>query len=125
MYLCSCSCTRTGRRSASTHSDSVFGIEHAVHRREQHGGDPLGQLVARDDVARVLVVGAILDDELHLVVRRSRARLAQSFFAASPLPGHLTSMIVITPAGTCAMLRWPPVSSSTVLPGSSSRCISG
>ena len=28
----------TGRRSASIHSDSVFAIEHAVHRREQDRG---------------------------------------------------------------------------------------
>ena len=51
--------------------------------------------------------------------------MLQSFFSDSPDPGHFTSMIRITPAGTSAMLRCPPVSINTVLPESSSRCISG
>ena len=37
----------------------------------------------------------------------SRSRFAQWFFADSPLPGHFTSTIRITSAGTSAMLRWP------------------
>ena len=46
------------------------------------------------DVARELVVGAVLDDELHLVVRRERDRGSPSrSCAASPLPGHFTSTI--------------------------------
>ena len=38
MYLCTCSCSRTGRRSSRIHSASCLRLEHAVHRREQHRG---------------------------------------------------------------------------------------
>ena len=115
MYLCSWSCSRTGRRSASSHS-ATSRSEHAVDRREQHCPAALRQSLALDDVARVLVVGAIGDDELDLVALRSRARLDQPVFSASPDPGHLMSITRTTPSGTLAMLRCPPVSSSTVLP---------
>src|SRR5687767_382544 len=55
----------------------------------------------------------------------TRSRFDQSFLSDSPLPGHFTSTMRITPAGTFAMLRWPPVSSITVWPRSSNCCISG
>ena len=88
-------------------------IEDAVHGRHQNGGGARRQIVPRDHLARELVVGPILDDELDLVVRRKRARLSQSFLPASPLPGHLTSTILQTAGGTRVIGRWPPVSSIT------------
>src|SRR5678815_434790 len=44
-------------------------IEDAVHRREMNRGGAANELVSSDDVAGELVVGAILDDELDLVLR--------------------------------------------------------
>src|SRR5688500_1922592 len=44
-------------------------IEHAVHRRQVYRGGPLSQSVTSDRVACVLVVRAVLDHELHLIVR--------------------------------------------------------
>src|SRR5688500_16724991 len=44
-------------------------LEHTVHRREVNGGGTVGQVVPGDDVLGVVVVAAILDDELHLVLR--------------------------------------------------------
>ena len=125
MYLCSCSWTRTGRRSASTHSDSVR-IQHAVHRRQMDRRGTPRQVVPRDRPrARTRSRRDRLITNFTSSCGRSRSRLLQSFFSASPLPGHFTSMMVTTPAGTRAVLRWPPVSSSTVFPRSSSRSISG
>ena len=43
------------------------GVQHAVHRGEEHGRHPAGEPLARDDVAGILVVGAILDHELDLI----------------------------------------------------------
>src|SRR5689334_14765712 len=43
--------------------------EHAVHWREEDGFGLRREVVFAHDRARVLVVGAIFDDELHLVVR--------------------------------------------------------
>src|SRR5512134_494283 len=40
-------------------------IEDTVHRRQMNRGRAPGKLVPRDHVAGELVVGAILDDELH------------------------------------------------------------
>ena len=45
--------------------------------------------------------------------------------SASPLPGHFTSTMRTTGAGTSATLMWPPVSRSTSCPASSSPAISG
>src|SRR5688572_8169713 len=45
----------------------VFRVHHTVHGREQYGGTAAVERVPRDDVARKLVVGSILDDELHLI----------------------------------------------------------
>src|SRR5262249_54438180 len=50
-----------GRELASAHD--------AVDRREQHRGGLRHEVVARHDVPRELVVGAVLDDELDLVGR--------------------------------------------------------
>src|SRR3954452_18418226 len=58
-------------------------------------------------------------------VGRSASRLGQCIFAASPLPGHLTSITRTTPVGTRSAAPWPPVSSSTVRPSAISRSISG
>ena len=104
MYLCSCSCRRAGSRSASIHSDSVLRIEHAVHRRQEHGGRARREIVPCDDVARELVVGAILDDELHLVVRRERVEIRPVVpvrFAAARDTSRRRSCT--TPAGTRAI----------------------
>ena len=70
MNLCSCICTRTGSRSAIIHSDSVLGSSTPWTGENRIAARARRQLVARDDVARELVVGAIEHDELHLVVRR-------------------------------------------------------
>ena len=69
MYLCSCTCTRTGSRSASTHSDSVRRSISPCTGEKWIAAARAGEIAIADDVARVLVVGAVLDDELHLVVR--------------------------------------------------------
>ena len=69
MYLCSCSWTRTGRLSASTHSESVRGFRTPCTGDRWIAAARAREVVPCDDVAGVLVVGAILDDELHLVVR--------------------------------------------------------
>ena len=47
-----------------------------MHRRHQHRGDPRRQVVSCDDLAREVVVGAILDDELDLVVRLEPVEVA-------------------------------------------------
>ena len=70
MNLCSCSCTRTGRRSAITHSDSVFGSSTPCTGENRIAAARDASCRALDDIARELVVRAIGDDELHLVVRR-------------------------------------------------------
>ena len=71
--------------------------------------------VGADDVAGVLVVEAIGDDELDLVPTESRIEIRPGCTQSdSPLPGHLTSTIRWTPAGTSAIEMCPPVSSSTV-----------
>ena len=70
MNLCSCSCTRTGSRSAITHSDSVFGSSTPCTGENRIAAARDASCVRVDDVARELVVGAIGEDELHLVVRR-------------------------------------------------------
>src|SRR5262249_53632866 len=44
-------------------------IEHAVDRREMNRRRPIGEVARADDITRPLVVGAILDDELHFVSR--------------------------------------------------------
>ena len=69
MNLCSCSWTRTGSRSASTHSDSVFGSSAPWTGENRIAPARRGQAAAHD-VAGELVVRAVSDDELHLVVRR-------------------------------------------------------
>ena len=79
----------------------------------------------RDDVARVFVVCAILDDELHLVVRPKPIEVAPvvAVRLAAARAFHVEDRH--DRSGTFAVLRWPPVSSSTVRPRSSSDCISG
>ena len=70
MNLCSWSCSAHGEAVGEHPFRQRLRIEDAVHRRQQDGGDARREAVTPDDVARELVVGAILDDELHLVVRR-------------------------------------------------------
>ena len=102
---CTCAAAAAGgrSRSASTHSDSCFGSSTPWTGENSTACTRVGQVArAARSSRRELVVRAIGDHELHLVVRSSRcARLLQSFLSASPLPGHFTSMIRITPAGTC------------------------
>ena len=80
---CAAAAERAGSWSASIHSDS------ALDRGRRAPATVIAarattRSCARDDVAGELVVGAILDDELDLVVRRSRSRFVQSFFADFP-----------------------------------------
>ena len=89
-----------------------------MDRREQHRRDRRGQVVALHDVARVLVVGAIRDHELHLVVRRSSSRFGQCIVSrlAAARALHVDDADAPRPAPR-PTLRWPPVSSSTVVAG--------
>src|SRR5437762_14313550 len=45
------------------------GVEGPVNRRHQYGSGPIGEPVAGDYLARELVVGSILDDDLDFVAR--------------------------------------------------------
>ena len=125
MNLCAASCRRTASWSSRIQAASCLRIQHAVDGREQHRGDAAAQAVPDDDVARVVVVGAILDDELDLVVRASRSRFGQSILSASPLPGHFTSTILTTGAGTRSTLMCRRSRAGPSWPSSSSRSISG
>ena len=49
-------------------------VELAMNRRQQHSRHARAEVVPRDDVARELVVGAVLDHELQLVTTRSWAK---------------------------------------------------
>jgi hypothetical protein len=91
-------------------------IEDAVHRRKQDRRRAAHEPVTLHDRLGELVVLAILITNLTSSRGVSRSRFGQWFFAASPLPGHFTSTTRTTSSGTRSMLRWPPVSSSTVWP---------
>ena len=69
MYLCSWSWTRTGRRSARTHSLSVRESSTPCTGENRTAETFAVKRVTREDVPCVLVVRAILDHELHFVVR--------------------------------------------------------
>ena len=84
---------------------------------------PFGDAVAADGLACVFVVRAMADHELHLVARPQ---------AGEVLPVHAIGFAAVAldvedrhdGSGT-EVLRWPPVSSRTVLPRASSSFISG
>ena len=112
MNLCSCSCRRAGRRSASIHSDSVFGSSTPCTGENRTAAARAGQVVARDDVARELVVGAILDHELHLVVRRQPVEVAPVVLAGFAAARALdVDDLHAPPPARASIGRWPPVSS--------------
>ena len=71
MYLCAWSCSRT-RQAGRRGSTSRASPGASTPCTGENSTAPARSLepVARDDVARVVEVGAIRDDELHLVVRR-------------------------------------------------------
>ena len=85
------------------HAASSFAGGHR-DRRKQHRRRAADELVARDDVLGEFVVGSVLNDELHLVVRRQQVEVLPVILRDSPLPGHFTSMIRITAGGTSLML---------------------
>ena len=69
---CTCgSAAEDGRRACLRGSTAarLLGVENPVDRRKQHRADAAGQPVADHDVARELVVLAVLDHELHFVLR--------------------------------------------------------
>src|SRR5580765_5328666 len=64
-------------------------IEHAVDRREMNRGDLVVQVVTRHHVFRVVVVRAILDDELPLVRARQPIDVAPVHAGGFPAAGTL------------------------------------
>ena len=70
MYLWACSCSRTTRRSARIHSARSFAASAPCTGENSTAAVRADEVVPGDDVARVFVVGAIANDELHFVVRR-------------------------------------------------------
>ena len=74
--------------------------------------------------ARPFVIGAIAEHEFHLIARGQMLRLLHRLRAASPLPGHFRSMILMTRGLSFETSEAPEVSIITVRPCASSEAIS-
>ena len=89
MNLCSCSCSRAGQSVGEHPFRQRPRVELAVDRRHQDRGATRREVVTPGDIARELVVGPVLDDELHLVVRREPVEIAPLVLAGFAAPGTL------------------------------------